>query len=213
MSAYGCPSCGKTVMFSDVACRHCGRPLTPRPEPSSKRSSRWLPRLFIAFIAAVVLGTGAIAVMVVLAILFSPSTPRQSVQTATPPASAPIRVETEDEREARRKAARDAFVASLVPVHSIMAAYEVNEIAAEQQYKGQTLNISGTVREVDTDILGVPYVLLTAGGEYEVWGVQAMFPRDRKESLVSLSKGDQITVRCRIDGKMLNVIAKDCEFP
>jgi hypothetical protein len=39
-----------------------------------------------------------------------------------------------------------------------------------------------------------------------------MYPRGSEDALARLDKGKFVTVRCRIEGKLLNVIGRDCEL-
>lgn len=83
-----------------------------------------------------------------------------------------------------------------------------NEIAADQKYKGQTLIVTGVVSSIAKDILGTPYVVLNNGGEFEIWGVQCLFPNTDayKNSLATLNKGNTIKVKGECTGYLLNVM-------
>lgn len=73
--------------------------------------------------------------------------------------------------------------------------YEANALAAENKYKGKKFEVTGTVDNIDKDILGDVYVKLTDGSPYALKGVQAYF-KDKKEieKLSSLKKGDKIII-------------------
>jgi tRNA_anti-like len=69
------------------------------------------------------------------------------------------------------------------------------------------MDIIGTVSDIGSDIVGSPYLIF--GRPFR--GVHAVFPRSAASGLTRLSKGQSITVRCRIGGKTLGtVVARDC---
>ena len=49
--------------------------------------------------------------------------------------------------------------------------YRNNRRAADMKYRGETLEVTGTVNSIGRDLYGFPYVILTGGGEYDMFGV------------------------------------------
>jgi hypothetical protein len=98
---------------------------------------------------------------------------------------------------------------SPVRAEDLVAAYQRNGIAADRLYKGQIVDISGPVHWVGRDVFGNPYVTL---GREATISVQATFPRGSDTLLADLSPDQQIVVRCRIDGKLVSVAARQCEL-
>ena len=90
------------------------------------------------------------------------------------------------------------------------SAYEANEVAADAKYKSKILKVTGVVDSIGKDILDTPYVTLTSGGQYEVWGVQCMFDKKHEPELAQLTKGQTVTVQGKCDGYLINVLMKDC---
>lgn len=84
--------------------------------------------------------------------------------------------------------------------------YEANEIAADQKYKDKMLKVTGVVSSIGKDVLGSPYVVLTGGGEYEVWGVQCTFSSAYEPQLAKLTKGQVVTVTGKCKGYLINVL-------
>lgn len=99
-----------------------------------------------------------------------------------------------------------------VTAGALYAAYEANGVAADARYKGRPFLIEGQIQTIDTDILDTPYVTLRSGEMNEFQSVQAMFPKAEKATLAGLSKGQVISVACTVDGKMMNVIARNCRL-
>ena len=94
--------------------------------------------------------------------------------------------------------------------HQLVAAYEANEVAADAQYKGKVVRITGTVDEIKKDILDDLYVALEGG--HVLRGVQCFFDEAHTGVLARLQKGARVTVVGRVDGLMMNVLVKDCRL-
>lgn len=100
---------------------------------------------------------------------------------------------------------------SEITAAALMLAYEANELAAQRDYEDQIMLVSGTVESIGDTILGAPFVTLETE---TIWSVQAMFERDRDEGILAdLTQGQPLTVRCRVDGKLGNIILRECSIP
>lgn len=80
--------------------------------------------------------------------------------------------------------------------------YDSNEVAADAKYKGKKVVVSGIVQDIANDIFGHPYIVIGQGG---MQGVQCSFPNSRKSSVMHLTKGQQVTVKGTVQGKMMLV--------
>lgn len=103
---------------------------------------------------------------------------------------------------------------SAIPVTAakLSSAYEDNEVAADAQYKGEIVDVTGVVETIAKDIFDTPYVVLRDGGKWSVWNIQCMFSVKDELTLAQLSKGQVITVRGKCDGYgRPNVIARNCK--
>lgn len=92
----------------------------------------------------------------------------------------------------------------------IIADYEANGVAADEMYKGKTVEVSGTIKDISKDILDTPYVTLESGNI--VWSVQCMFDKSDASKLVSLSQNQKITLTGVVSGKMGNVLINNCQI-
>jgi hypothetical protein len=90
--------------------------------------------------------------------------------------------------------------------------YDDNEIAADQKYKGKTVQITASVKDIGKDILNEPYITFSDGKEFSLGGVQCYFKRDERDKIGSLKKGQKITIQGVVDGLMMNVQLKNCVF-
>lgn len=105
--------------------------------------------------------------------------------------------------------AKDA-AASAVDAGKLFAAFDANEIRANEAFKGKRLKVRGTIERIGTDILNTPYVALAT--ENVILSVQAMFPRGAEPQLAALHIGQMVIVDCRCDGKFGNVILRECSL-
>ena len=117
--------------------------------------------------------------------------------------------------EARRsaptaEATRPPTPAEVVSPQALFDAFEQNEVAADDRYKGKWIEISGTIDNIGKDILDKMYLTLEA--EQPLFGVQAFFADKHKSALASLAKGDPVTLLCKCSGKMGNVLLRECSF-
>jgi len=98
-----------------------------------------------------------------------------------------------------------------VTAGQLLAEYEANELAADGKYTGKTAEITGVVNSIEK-MMGSSFVTLGSGKEFEILSVQAFFDEKQESKLASLKKGQKLTVTCVIDGKSMNISAKDCQF-
>lgn len=97
-------------------------------------------------------------------------------------------------------------------IRKLLAEYSDNEIRADSAFKGQLIQTTGVVDDVKKDIMDSIYVTLGTGRQFEIPQVQCFFDDVHAKKAAALSKGARVTVRGRVDGLMMNVLVKDCEF-
>lgn len=98
------------------------------------------------------------------------------------------------EREGEAAAAVAADLPT-VTARDLTSAYAANTVAADQQFKGKKFKVTGTVADINTDIMGEPYVTLE-GGENQFMEPQFKFDESAKSQLAQLQKGMQVTLAC-----------------
>lgn len=99
-----------------------------------------------------------------------------------------------------------------VSATDLLAAYEENTVAADNQYKGQLLKVTGTVGSIGKDILDDAYVTLTNDDEYSLISVQCYFAKDNLDGIATLKEGDTVSIIGKCDGSTLNVLLKNCDL-
>ncbi len=144
----------------------------------------------------------AIVVVVLIAIGSSakPQTP-----TGTPQAQKEASTTTEPKKEVPA-APKEAVIKTTAT--ELYDAYDANQIAADEKYKGKTLEITGTIYSIGKDVLNSPYVQLEA--KNPLLGVQCYLSKDEASKAATLQKGQKVTLKGRGDGKILNAMVKDC---
>lgn len=91
---------------------------------------------------------------------------------------------------------------------NLTASYDENEVKADENFKGKTFFVEGTVRDIKKDILDDIYVILE--GDQMFRDVQCYF--DDKNTASQLQKGMRVTFQGKCDGLMINVLMKNCVF-
>lgn len=93
----------------------------------------------------------------------------------------------------------------------LFAAYDDNEVAADNKYKEKTLKITGTVTDISTDYSDQVYITLETNEL--LYSVQCYFEDDEQINKVAeLKKHDTVTLIGTCEGKRFNVIVKYCEI-
>lgn len=97
-----------------------------------------------------------------------------------------------------------------IEITQLKAAYDTNQISADQTFKGQSLRVTGaTIDNISRTIWGTPYLSLEAGGAFDFWSLQCLF-KDEND-LADLVRGQQITIKGINDGMSLGIVKfKDC---
>jgi hypothetical protein len=113
---------------------------------------------------------------------------------------------------ASRSTAKPAATTKQVDIRTLLAEYRDNEVRADANYKSQVIQTTGLVDVVKKDIMDSIYVTVGTGAQLEIPQVQCLFDDVHAQKAASLSKGARVTVRGRVDGLMMNVIVRDCEF-
>lgn len=87
--------------------------------------------------------------------------------------------------------------------------YKDNQVAADMKYKDKVVEVSGTIDTIGKDILEDSYVSFEGAGI--VNRIQCYVSKANEDSIASLSSGQKVTMRGRVDGGTFNVIVKDCK--
>lgn len=97
-----------------------------------------------------------------------------------------------------------------ISARDLFAAYEENEVAADQKYKGKKLKVTGTIKDFGTNILDDSYITLET--EEYFLSIQCYFKESELDKVTNLSKGQTITLIGVCDGMSMNVVIENCEI-
>jgi hypothetical protein len=118
-------------------------------------------------------------------------------------------VNAADERKKEKEEVANAVDAVDVTAQQLYDAYKANEVSADSRYRGKVLRVSGKVKSIAKDITDEPYLTLEVSGPFD--HVRAKFDSERESVLGVLSRGQQVTLRCRGDNIILgSPKLKDC---
>ncbi len=101
-------------------------------------------------------------------------------------------------------------VAIKITARELYAKYEANEIQADDLYKNKLLEVSGVIENIAKDILDNPYVSLKT--DNLIGSVQCMLADSEKQKASQLKKGASVTVEGKNDGKLMNVVLRNCKI-
>ena len=92
---------------------------------------------------------------------------------------------------------------------ALVAAYEENTVAADNQYKDKPIDVTGVVSSINTDMFGDAYITFKAGNEF--MPPQAKFTD--KQAVANLKKGVKVKVSCIGAGDIAKApMLKDCSL-
>lgn len=105
-------------------------------------------------------------------------------------------------------------VKSTKPVASVTAdelytIFEQNEVAAEHKYKGKVIKIRGKIQDISSNALtDEPGVMIGSKGFPA--SVHCDFSKSQIDSIIELRKGQNITVKGKVEMKMGYVMVNGC---
>ena len=195
-----CKHCGKEIAEDAKFCPGCGKRTDEKsapvfhvdPEAEKKHKKRgcltWL-------VVGVLLFGGCVAIF---GDSDTPSPSEPATQSTTAPTEKPTTVPTEEP------------VIEITP-SELYNAYEENEVAADNEYKGKKVRITGTIEDIGKDILDDVYITINAGDYDEI---QCYFEDQKQiDKVATLKSGEEVTIVGECSGlSILNVVLQNCEL-
>lgn len=91
-----------------------------------------------------------------------------------------------------------------ISVDELYTAFESDEAAANDQYIGKIVEVTGTITEITADEQGAPVVLLASGSG--MGGVLVTLEKDQKEKIDQQEVGGPITLKGVCTGMLMEVV-------
>lgn len=135
---------------------------------------------------------------------------RPAPESKPDPAATPTATALADPMAAWKAKLKARQPSTTVTIGELVKAYEANEVAADNKYKGRWLLVAGKVDSVKKDILDDAFVTIGSGKQFEVVQGQCYFDDSEKQALADLERGQTIGVVCKGDGLLMNVQLREC---
>jgi len=108
------------------------------------------------------------------------------------------------------KATRAKPVSYSLTAKQLYEDYENNEVNADIKYKGKVVIVSGVIQDIGKDIMDSAYIIFGDDKGF-LDDVQCMFTSSSGNSTIAqLSKGQSVSVKREVSGKMGNVLLSKC---
>lgn len=102
--------------------------------------------------------------------------------------------------------------AASVSAAELHRAYKTNEVAADGQYKGKEVRVTGKLISVSKDFMEAIYLTIDPGTDMgELEAIHAYFDDSAKAAIAALKPGQMVTFEGKVDGFMMgSVMVKEC---
>jgi hypothetical protein len=106
-----------------------------------------------------------------------------------------------EEEKKRRALAKRLRGATEITAMQLLAAYHTNEVAADAQYRGRRVAVTGFVVSIDKSIFDMAFIHIGSGDpDEQFFTVSCMLGRKVQRDVASLVPGQQVTVLGRVTG-------------
>ena len=106
-----------------------------------------------------------------------------------------------------RAGASDMRTAYVVDAKDFFAEYSSDENAANAKYLGKAVEVTGTIRSIETDDRGTRNIAIETG---DMGAVSCQF--EKKDQMPSMTAGSRIRVKGVCSGLLLDVVLVDSEI-
>ena len=96
----------------------------------------------------------------------------------------------------------EGTIVEAITALELLAIYDENEIAADAQFKGRILDITGQIADFRVSLFNSQTLTFGDGSLYALKYVSCSFSDEEAEKLIPLRKGQTVTARGKVDGMM-----------
>lgn len=186
-----CPRCAETVKSAAAVCRFCNYEFGA-PSQSLRSVTPEVPKKKSRFMVGCLWVVGVVFVLGIIGNIIGP--PKDTATTS----------------EAADKDAPETADVQVTAVE-LAAAYEANEVAAQQEYGNKTVDVTGRVSGVTLDFMSNPVIQFT--GTNQFLPVQAQFDKGYAKLISNVGKGMNLTVRCKSITEVVSApMLSDCRI-
>jgi hypothetical protein len=171
-------------------------------EPSPDKTS---PLVYVGIGVAALLALGCGGGMLAWLLMSGPAAAPAPVAVAVPPAPPAAPPAT------RRAAIVLPGPATAVESEAMIATAVVDKAAADKTYQGKTIDVTGDVLGIRTDLTGREFVALSGGVERTL-GVRCFLREENRFQAGEIANGSHVTIRGRyeVDPAEPNLVLRDC---
>lgn len=102
--------------------------------------------------------------------------------------------------------------AIIITAAQLYTEYDANQAAADAKYRDKIINVTGIVNDIGILAVDPPYVVLTGGRQYELFGVKCLFSTKDEPKLAQLWEGQSLAIQGTCQGYWLDVILRNCSI-
>lgn len=206
-----CRNCGKVIPDSAKFCEHCGQATQDsttdvRDNAVTAKNNKKKNR--VGLILAIFAGLCIVGMIITNGLDTAGDNPSGISQSSTTGDHEDTTTRHEDTTASTTVPVDPYANAIAITADELFSAYDTNEVAADNQYKGKDLKISGTIKDIGKDILDNVYITLDCGEM--IFSIQCYFDDSEVAVVGTLKKDQDITVIGTCDGQTGNVVIKHC---
>lgn len=118
-------------------------------------------------------------------------------------------VEQQIQAELKKQSEIETRKKNTISASQLYAAYDANEVSADQNFKNKTFFVTGTVEEIKKDFMNDIYVTLKTDQYFSYVNCYL----DNEELAAKLNKGQTVTFKGTCKGMVVTLVTmKDCEL-
>lgn len=118
-------------------------------------------------------------------------------------------VERQKQAELEKQKGIEERKKNTVTASQLYAAYDANEVSADQNFKNKTFYVTGIVEEIKKDFMGDIYVTLKTGDYFSYVNCYL----DNEDLAAKLKKGQRVTFKGTCKGMVITLVTmEDCEL-